>query len=100
MKRAGVPVLLNVETIFEAMLALLPIPVIMTLPEAEKMVSTASEKLELRRFSRFSIAFFSSAITCIAIFCSSSLDFCITFFLPIKEILLTLDCKITCFFEL
>ena len=68
MKRAGVPVLLSVETILEAMLALLPIPVIMTLPEAEKMVSTASEKLLLMLFSRLATAFFSSAITCIAIF--------------------------------
>ncbi len=98
MKRAGVPVLLKVETIFEAMFALLPIPVIMTLPEAEKMVSTASEKLLLTRFSRFSIAFFSSAITCIAIFCISCEVFCVTFFLMIKEFLLTLECKITCFF--
>ena len=68
MKRAGVPVLLRVETILVAMLALLPMPVTTTLPEAEKMVSTASEKLLLMRFSRFSIAFFSSAITCNAMF--------------------------------
>ena len=71
MKRAGVPVLLRVETIFEAMLALFPMPVIMTRPEVQKIVSTASEKLLLMCPARLSTAFFSSAITSIAIFCSS-----------------------------
>jgi hypothetical protein len=59
----GVPVELRVETILVPILALLPIPVIITRPFLEKMVSTAFEKSLLMKFSRFSMAFFSVLIT-------------------------------------
>ena len=47
MNKAGVPVELNVDTIFWAMTALLPIPVTTTLPVAEKIISTALTKSSL-----------------------------------------------------
>ena len=62
-KMAGVPVELKVETILLAMLALFPMPVIITLPLAKKSVFTASGKLLSNSFPIFSIAFFSQLKT-------------------------------------
>ncbi len=46
MKIAGVPVELNVATIFSAIIALFPMPVTITLPFMLKRVSTQLVKLE------------------------------------------------------
>ena len=59
---AGVPVELSVATIFEAMIALFPLPLITTRPSHLRMHCTASAKSEVSRVPRCSIAFDSEAI--------------------------------------
>lgn len=66
MKMAGVPVEFKVATIFEAIMALLPIPEIMTLPFEFNMHSTALEKSSSSKEARCPIASLSFSIVLFA----------------------------------
>ena len=62
MKIAGVPVEFIVATILFAIMALFPIPVIITLPFELKMKLTAFSKSELIKFFKFAMALLSMSI--------------------------------------
>jgi len=80
MNMAGVPVELSVETIFSAILALLPIPVKITLPDDSKIVFTVEIKSSLIEDFSPETAVNSLSIVAIAISFISLLDFINTFF--------------------
>jgi hypothetical protein len=67
MKMAGVPVELSVATIFDAIMALLPIPETTTRPFDLRMDSTAPENVSSKNDERFRIASASVSIVFFAI---------------------------------
>jgi hypothetical protein len=66
-KLAGVPVELSVATIFCPIMALFPIPVMITRPLAFKIISTQAKKSAFTDFTNFAIAIDSSLIVLTAI---------------------------------
>ena len=68
MKMAGVPVEFKVATTFEAIMALLPIPVIITLPFEARIQETAAANSSFKREFRLRIA---SLSVCIVFFAKS-----------------------------
>ncbi len=67
MKTAGVPVEFNVATILVAIMALFPIPVMITRPLEFKMQVTASEKSLSIKEDRLAIAKLSMLMVCFAV---------------------------------
>ena len=79
MKTEGVPVEFNVATIFDPIIALLPIPLTITLPDDEWIFLIAFSKSAVRYLCKFNIAFPWFTKLSFAIFKILSIDFNLVF---------------------